>query len=123
MTADAPRWHAAIAWALVGEEVALPEPGRPDPAVLVADLAAVGWTAARLREHAGDTVADERAWPHQIPPALRRGCGAAQLSAALGRTRGLLGLVTLETRGPSGRTRLDADELRLLRDVPPHHGV
>ena len=67
-------------------------------------------------------LAAERIWPHPVPAGLRAGCGAAQLAAALGRARELLGLSTLETRGPSARTKLNADELRLMREVPPHHG-
>lgn len=118
----APRWQAAVAWALVGEQLVLPEPGGPDPDALVAELAARGWTAAAIRQHAAGVLGAERPWPHQIPDGLRSGCGAAQLYAALGQTRALLGLNSLETRGPTVRTRLDADELRLLRDVPPHYG-
>ena len=118
----APRWHAALAAALVGEELSLPEPGRPDVGVLLAGLAAVGWTAERVGAHARARVAAEQAWPHAVPPGLRAGCGAAQLHAALGSARTALGLAALETRDPSRRTRLDADEQRLMRDVPPHHG-
>ncbi len=121
MTAPVPRWHAALGYALVGEELAPAETGRPDPEQLVAQLAAAGWDAGRIAAHAHDRAGAEQPWPHPIPDALRQGCGAAQLFAALGRARGLLGLMTLETRGPSARTRLDADEQRLLRDVPPHY--
>lgn len=121
-TAETPRWHAAIGYALVGEELGLPEPGHPVPSVLVDDLAAAGWPGARITGHARQRVAGERPWPHRIPSRLRRGLGAAQLYAALGTTRDLLGLVTLETRRPSHRTQLNPDEVRLLRDVPPHHG-
>lgn len=121
MTAAVPRWHAAIGYALVGEELALDEPGAPDAALLVSQLAAAGWDAGRIAAHARATVEAEQPWPHRILFALRAGCGAAQLHAALGRTRALLDVVTLETRGPSGRTALNADEQRLLRDVPPHY--
>jgi hypothetical protein len=34
----------------------------------------------------------------------------------------LLQLTTLEVRPPSGRSRLNPDEERLMREVPPHHG-
>ena len=121
MTAAAPRWHAAIGYALVGEELALDEPGAPDAALLVSQLAAAGWDAGRIAAHARATAEAEQPWPHRIPSPLRAGCGAAQLHAALGRARALLDVVTLETRGPSGRTALNADEQRLLRDVPPHY--
>ena len=116
-----PRWHAAIGYALVGEELALDEPGVPDPPRLVAELTVAGWDAGRIAEHALTLIEAEQPWPHRIPSALRAGCGAAQLAAALGRTRALLDVVTLETRAPSGRTALNADEQRLLRDVPPHY--
>ncbi|HQZ00432.1 MAG TPA: hypothetical protein PLQ63_10565 [Propionicimonas sp.] len=95
----------------------------PDPERLVAQLADAGWPRERIRAHALGRAADEQPWPHQVPDELRAGCGAAQFYAALGATRALLGLVTLESRPPSGRTRLNPDEERLLRDVPPHHGV
>lgn len=119
-TAEA-RWHAAIGYALVGEELPLAEPAQPDPAGLVEDLARAGWDAGRIHAHARAVTAAEQPWPHPIPPRLREGCGAAQLYAALSRTRTLLEVATLETRVPSTRTRLDADEQRLLRDVPPHY--
>jgi len=124
MTADPgpPRWHTALAVALVGEELALAEPGRPDVALLLADLAAAGWSADRIGDHARARMAGEQAWPHAVSPRLRAGCGAAQFHAALASARAALGLASLETRGPSVRTRLDPDEQRLMRDVPPHHG-
>ncbi|MEA5054374.1 MAG: hypothetical protein VB093_13135 [Propionicimonas sp.] len=116
------RWQASLAYALTGADLELSEPGRPDPPALIAGLAAQGWTPARLRAHAEACVRDGQSWPHLIPPDLRAGCGAAQLAAVLGSARALLGLVTLETRPPSARTTFTADELRLLREVPPHHG-
>ena len=116
------RWHAALGYALTGSELDLTEPGAPDPARLVIDLAVTGWPRERIAAHALDEVAAERPWPHPVPAELRSGCGAAQFAAALGRARQLLDLVTLETRPPSGRRTLDRDEERLLRDVPPHHG-
>jgi hypothetical protein len=114
-------WHTALACALTGEALPLPEPGGPDPAVLVADLVAGGWTRERIADHARAEAAAERAWPHPVPAGLREGCGAAQFAAALTSVRQELDLVTLETRPPSARRRLTADELRLLREVPPHH--
>lgn len=120
--AEAPRWQRALGYALTGQELGLAEGGGPDPTSLIEGLAAAGWTATRIRAHALGLVNDEVAWPHPIPARLRAGCGAAQLSAALGESRRLLGLLALETRPPSARTRLNADELRLLRDVPPHYG-
>ena len=116
------RWQAALGYALTGSELDLEEPGHPDPESLVSALANAGWPADRIEEHARGLVAAESSWPHQVPVALRTGCGAAQMAASLRLARRLLGLANLEVRPPSGRRTLDADEVRLMRDVPPHHG-
>ncbi|MDO5534925.1 MAG: hypothetical protein Q4F65_09760 [Propionibacteriaceae bacterium] len=112
------RWHAALAYALVGEELDLGVQETPDIATLVADLDAAGWVPDRVGEHARA----QALWPHPIPDAVRAGLGAAQLQAALGRARAALGLEVLTVLPPSRRSRLDADERRLLADVPPHFG-
>ena len=117
-----PAWHSALGFALTGVEIDLPSTDRPDVGVLVAALAEHGWTAERVAEHARTTVAAEQPWPHPVPSGLRAGCGAAQFHAVLNRARLALDLVVLETRPPSTRRRLNADEVRLLREVPPHHG-
>ncbi len=116
------RWQSALGYALTGCDLDLPEPGRPDTMALVAGLEAAGWPASRVGEHARGRVAAEVAWPHEVPADLRVGCGAAQFAAALGLAREVLNLANLEVRPPSGRRRLNPDELRLTRDVPPHHG-
>lgn len=116
------RWHAALGYALTGTEPALPDAAEPEPAALAAALAEAGWPADRIAAHALATLTGGGVWPHPIPAALRVGCGAAQLAAALGATRQLLGLTTFETRPPSAPRRLDRDEERLMREVPPHHG-
>mgnify|MGYP000928655536 FL=1 len=116
------RWHVALGYALTGEELDLPDAAAPDASVLLADLAGASWTAERIAAHARDVAAAERPWPHLVPAAVRAGCGPAQLAAALTAARHELGLTTLETRPPSGRRRLNPDEERLLREVPPHHG-
>jgi hypothetical protein len=116
-------WYRALGYALTGEELVVPEVTRPEASGLVAALADAAWTQERVAAHARATAGDDEAWPHLIPAALREGCGAAQLAAVLGAARSLLGLTTLETRAPSGRRRLDRDEERLMREVPPHHGA
>lgn len=115
------RWQSAIGYALVGTELALDEPGRADPRAVLAALTALGWSRERIAAHAHDTVEAEQPWPHAVPPELRDGCGPAQLHAAVTRARELAGLATLDVRPPSRRTRLTADERRLLAEVPPHH--
>ena len=84
-------WHAAIAAALTGEELDLGVQPFPDPVALEHQLAAAGWSAARLLEHARATAAREEPWPHAIPEALRPGLGAAQLHAAIGRVLAAVG--------------------------------
>lgn len=115
------RWQASLAFALTGEEFACPEPGQPDARALVDALASAGWDAGRIGDHARQRAAAGEAWPHQVPTPLRQHCGAAQLAASLGEARELLGLTTLEARGPSAPRPLTPDEQRLLREVPPHH--
>ena len=116
------RWQAALGYALTGSELELAEPGRPDPEALVEGLTAGGWPAATVGDHARKRVEAELPWPHPVPITLRRGCGAAQFAAALRLAREMLHLTTLEVRPPSGRSALNADEERLMREVPPHHG-
>ena len=116
------RWQAAICYALTGSELELVEPGRPDPKALVEGLAAAGWPASLVGDHARKRVEAELTWPHPVPTILRGGCGAAQFAAALRLAREMLHLTTLEVRPPSGRLALNPDEERLMREVPPHHG-
>lgn len=114
--------HSALAWALVGEQLDLDPATVLDQDALVTQLAEHGWNAAAIREHAVACHAREEVWPHQVPPELRAGLGAAQWFAALGELRDRLDVVVLEERPPSTRTQLNADERRLLADVPPHFG-
>ena len=116
------RWQAAICYALTGCERELVEPGRPDLEALLEALSAAGWPASRVGDHARERVAAELAWPHPVPATLREGCGAAQFAAALRLAREMLNLTSLEVRPPSGRSTLNPDEERLMREVPPHHG-
>lgn len=114
-------WHRAIAFALTGTDADFGVQDAPDPATLVAELAERGWDAERIAAHARDVPGTEP-WPHPVPDALRAGLGAAQLHAAIGQARGRLGLEVLTVLPPSRRSRLTADERRLLGEVPPHHG-
>ena len=111
-------WHRAIACALVGDELELGLQPSPNLPVLVADLARLGWSRERIATLAHEQPAG--GWPFGVPDALRRGLGAAQLHAAIGGARTMLGLDVLTVLPPSRRTRLDADERRLQGDVPPH---
>jgi len=113
MTAPGPpAWHQALAYAVSGERY--PELGRQDRP----DLA---WLADFLRARLTDAA--RSVTTHQVPPDLATGLGAAQLWAALAELRALLGLNRVVVRtavNPSGPP--GADDQRLLREVPPHHG-
>ena len=114
-------WHRAIAFALTGADLDLGEQQAPDLDLLVEQLSHRGWDADALGEHARAAAA-AGPWPHPVPDALRAGLGAAQPYAAIGGARERYGLEVLTVLPPSRRTRLDADERRLLADVPPHFG-
>ncbi|MFV0452663.1 MAG: hypothetical protein ACK5LS_10565 [Propioniciclava sp.] len=113
-------WNSAIAFALVGEELVLPETETPDLAALPAQLASHGWDHGRLQDQAR-RAGDQGCWPFPIPRPLRAGLGAAQLRSAIQAARAALGVDTLTVLPPSRRTGLTADERRLLNDVPPHY--
>jgi hypothetical protein len=120
--AEPRRWHAALAYALLGR---VPEGLSPtdglDIARFLRELDALwpgGLRAVRSEIGRRRSVGP---WPHRVPPELMRGLGAAQFTAALTGVRQELGLDVVTTRRPAER-RLDPDERRLLTDVPPHHG-
>ncbi|MDR1430612.1 MAG: hypothetical protein LBI99_00640 [Propionibacteriaceae bacterium] len=115
-------WHSALAQALTGEVFDLPDHGSPDFAALAAELAEHGWRANRIKEHAHARAAAGQGWPHAIDPAVVTALGAARFQATLARLREQLGVWVLDEQAPSHRTQLNADELRLLAEVPPHHG-
>ena len=96
-------WHQALAYALTGERRAeLGEQEEPDLEVVVAALAGRPLGA------------------YAVPADLRAGIGAAQLAALVTQLRTRLAprpRPVLADRAP------DADERRLLADVPPHHGA
>lgn len=111
-SADLPAWHQALAYAVTGRRH--PELGRqarPDLPALALTLRA-GWPAdpAELRR------------PHPVPPDLAAGLGAAQLGAAVAELRTLLGLDRQPVVPVTADRPLTADEQRLSREVPPHHG-
>lgn len=96
-------WHQALIYAVTAER-------RPELGVQEApDLDAVVVALAGRPRGA-----------YAVPADLREGIGAAQLAALLTELRTRLG----RGRGPVLADRApDADERRLLADVPPHHGA
>lgn len=114
-------WHRVLGLALTGEELDLGVQSGFDADDVVAALAASGWDAVRIAAHA-NALTGHQPWPGPVTACQRGGIGAAEFHAALIRTRQALGLAALTVLPPSNRTRLDADERRLLADVPPHFG-
>jgi len=106
----------AVGYALTGIVPTADGPEPFDPAELVELLGG----ATRLRAHAAETRAAGRPWPHPVPAELRDGLGAAQLYAAVEQARNLVDAPATKVRGPAAAP--GADDLRLLREVPPHHG-
>lgn len=130
---DRVAWGAAVGCALVGEPLTLPPgDGPPSVADVLAALAAAGWTAERLADLRDRRRADGQPWPLPLPlelPAQRAmaadapGPAPAQLHALVTEVRRAVHLSGVVSAGPRRATgALTADEVRLLRDVPPHHG-
>lgn len=120
VTADdlPPRWHAALAYALVGPPIrALTEPRTPRPAGLIADLG-----GAELVRRAVLAARAAGSWPFEVPTELRAGLGAAQYAAAWTAVLAELGSLSSCTQPVVPDRALTADERRLLADRPPHHG-
>ncbi|MDR1449725.1 MAG: hypothetical protein LBI84_05930 [Propionibacteriaceae bacterium] len=114
-----PSWESSLAAALTGADLDLPAVG--SAASLVDALAERGWTAEAIAGQARAAWASGAGWPYPADAAALARFGAARWEAALSDLRGRLGLA-VAVQPPSRRTRLSADERRLLAEVPPHHG-
>lgn len=109
-------WHTMLAYALTGEWLVLPEGAGgaqhvPDPDRLLADLAGLGWSGAKLAESA----ATRRA----VPVDRVRALGPARWTVVLEQMRRRV--LAMEVRTATRRS-MDADERRLAADRPPHWG-
>lgn len=118
------RWNAALAYAITGlrwDDLAEPAGPELEPvAVEIAQRFPGGIEALR----AGIIGHLQRGgqWPYPVPDDLRAGLGAAQWWAALTQLRRRLGVGPQPERPVLSERPPDADERRLLQDVPPHHG-
>lgn len=93
-----------------------------DPAALVAELEACGWSAMRLSELRSARQMEGLPWPFPVDLAARRAIGFARFDARLAELRRLLGLDGLVSVAPAHDRTLDPDERRLTADRPPHWG-
>lgn len=114
-------WQAVVAYALTGERLAVTRATDFDAALLARDLVALGWERARVESLAEAAQERGEPYPCPVPSELRPGIGAAQLAAVVRQARLALGLIGADAGSVSTRTDLDADERRLLAEVPPHY--
>ena len=116
-------WRKALAYALVGElrddlDTVNAQGGRADVDTV---LDALGGVEVVL-QHRNYQRGAGRAWPHRVPPALRSGVGPAQFQALLDEAVAkTVAQDSATVRSVVSSRRLSAEEVRLLRDVPPHH--
>ncbi|GAB3922357.1 hypothetical protein GCM10011575_14020 [Microlunatus endophyticus] len=118
------RWNAALAYAITGQRWDdLAESGKPELVQLADEIRRryPGGVEALQARIIGRVQQDEP-WPYEVPDDLRAGLGAAQWWAALSQLRRRLAVGPQPDRPVLSDRKPDADEQRLLRDVPPHHG-
>ncbi|MBA8794649.1 hypothetical protein FHX74_002268 [Friedmanniella endophytica] len=123
MSADPAPWDRALGWALTGHDHPdWPDAVAPDLDRVLARLAEAGESPVAAQ---ADARATGQPWPHPVPDRLRAGLGAAQLAALMTELMTELqrrGLPQASQRAPVIKDRAPGpDELRLLRDVPPHY--
>lgn len=109
-----PGWQSALAYALTGEWLPIPESGEPNADVLVAELERIGWTGPRLVEAARQ--------PRCLPDGWVRTLGPARYAAVLADLRVRLGVSGVPVRAPGAARPLNPEERRLVADRPPHWG-
>jgi len=122
---DQPRWNTALAYAVAGRRWDdLDESGVPELQRVADEIRRrVPDGRSGLQQEIVARLRAGQQWPYDVPPDLRAGLGAAQWVAALGRLRDLLAVGPQPDRPLLSDRKPDADEQRLLRDVPPHHGT
>lgn len=101
-------WHAALAYAVSGQELELGEQTAPDVAALAAELTRRGVACDEHRR--------------TIPAHLRQGLSYAQLAAAEADLRARLGVSGFPKRVADPQARPDERDRRLMADRPPHWG-
>lgn len=110
-------WHQALAYAILGRRLPeLAQQDQPNVTALARELSANPELSASVNalRHGGGT------WPVAVPPDLMAGLGQAQFLAARAALVKELGLDPQGIHLAIDRP-VDADERRLLDQVPPHH--
>ena len=109
-------WHQALAYAILGRRLPeLSHQDRPDVAALANELSADDQLRASVK-----ALRAQGTWPVQVPSDLMAGLGRAQFMAALAALVQKLGFDVHRTCLAVDRPA-NADERRLLDEVPPHH--
>ena len=114
-------WHRALAHALTGEDLPLPDGPGPATEALASELETAGWDRSRLRAHAAAARAAGRRWPHPLPLDLADRLPAAQFAAVLAELTGDWRLAPT-VRRVRHQQPLRPEDGRWLRDLPPHFG-
>ena len=115
-SSDVAPWHQALVYAILGRR--LPElslQDQPDVATLADELSADDHLGASVQ-----ALQTQGTWPLPVPSDLMVGLGWAQFMAALAELVQKLGLDAYRTHLAVDRAA-NADERRLLDEVPPHH--
>ncbi|HKF86929.1 MAG TPA: hypothetical protein VKB85_02515 [Propionibacteriaceae bacterium] len=113
---DVAPWHQALAYAILGRRLPqLSHQDEPDVAALADELSADDQLGASVKR-----LQAQGTWPLPVPSDLMVGLGWAQFTAALAELQQKLGFDAHRTHLAVDRPA-NADERRLLDEVPPHH--
>jgi len=110
-------WHQALAYAILGRRLpGLSHQDHPDVAALADELSADDQLGASVK-----ALRAQGTWPLPVPSDLMVGLSWAQFMAALAELVQKLGFDAHRSH-PAVDRPANADERRLLDEVPPHHG-
>lgn len=122
---SAPAWDAALCFAIMGarfDDLGVQTAPNPDRVRKVLVDRIPGGEQA-IRDHVARRRDAGQPWPYPLPEELGAGIGYAQWSAAVGTLRRRLGLDRRAHRVVRSDVSVDSDDLRLMRERPPHHGA
>lgn len=108
--------------ALAGVDVDVVPDGTTAASRVSAALAAAGWTPDRLQALRLSRQDEGQPWPFPVDVEQVRPVGFARYGTVLREVRAALGLDGLVPVVHQGPKVVGPAELRLLAEVPPHHG-